>query len=193
MTATGTGSSSLGLTEASTPENVGWCCAFLYALQELSGRRVFAVDVKNLVWPLLAGGLFGACLGIGEREAWQGPKGVSNERRNIKPTVVHPELLRNFVVKGDDARRAFSRVPVRVRRPRAGRRAVATPRHPTPCDARALGDGRGDNCGGAAGVVEGWLFAASWAAAALGLDQPRAQCYRSALAAAQDWRSAADG
>ena len=42
------------ISEATTPAVVGPCAEFLYALQDLSHRRVYAVDVKNLIWPLLA-------------------------------------------------------------------------------------------------------------------------------------------
>jgi hypothetical protein len=56
------------VTEAASILDVQATCGFLHALQGLSSARVFAVDVKNLVWPLLARGLAGACLGISERE-----------------------------------------------------------------------------------------------------------------------------
>jgi len=76
-----------GLSEARTSGVVAACTTFLFALEELSARRVFAVDTKNLSWPLLASGLAGACIGIGEREAWQGPHASSAKRRKILPTV----------------------------------------------------------------------------------------------------------
>jgi hypothetical protein len=46
---------------------------------------------------------------------------------------------------------------------------------------------------GAARTVESWLSEASWAAAELGLDQPRSDAYRAALAAASSWREADSG
>lgn len=181
------------LTEASPPDIVSTCSTFLYALQDISGRRVFAVDVKNLVWPLLAGGLFGACIGIGEREAWIGPHGSSSERRALKPTVVHPELLRSFIVSGINARRAFAQFPCscgahasddvpadRTTIRRHGLRVRLTMANA----ATALGAGA---------VIESWLTEASWAAADLGLDQPRSDAYRAALAAATTWRAAEAG
>jgi hypothetical protein len=181
------------VTEASPPDTVRVCCVFLYALQELSRLRVFAVDVKNLVWPLLAGGLFGACLGIGEREAWQGPAGVSNVRRQLKPTVVHPELLRNFVASGADARRAFRDYPcecdahdpesVPQSRPEIRRHALRV----------RLVMAEAATSAGATAVVTSWLTEASWAAGELGLDPPRSQAYGAALAAANEWRSADTG
>ena len=180
------------LTEASNASDISRCCAFLYALQELSGKPVFAVDVKNLVWPLLAGGLFGACIGIGEREAWSGPAGASNERRSLKPTVVHRELLRNFVARGQGAQRAFREYPcgcgahepaeVPARKPDIRRHALRV---------RLM---MADVASGADAVaaVEGWLARAGWAAAELGIEQPRGEAYRAALAAAS-WRSVASG
>jgi hypothetical protein len=181
------------LTEASPPAVVAACSAFLYALQELSGCRVFAVDVKNLVWPLLAGGLFGACLGIGEREAWSGPGDGSTERRAIKPTVVHPELLRNFVATGAAAQRAFREYPCEC---------DAHEPEQVPADRRAIRQhalrvrlvmAEAATGAGAARVVESWLSEASWAAADLELDQPRSDAYRAALAAASSWREADAG
>jgi hypothetical protein len=177
------------LTEASPPDVVSTCSAFLYALQELSGRRVFAVDVKNLIWPLLAGGLFGACIGIGEREAWLGPQGSSTERRALKPTVVHPELLRNFVASGANARRAFSKYPCEC----DAHEPEEVPADRTSIRRHALrvrllmADAA--TAPGAASVVESWLTEASWAAADLGLDQPCSDAYRAALAAARTWRA----
>jgi len=181
------------LTELSSPALVANCSAFLHALQELSGGRVFAVDVKNLVWPLLAGGLFGACLGIGEREGWQGPGGRSTERRPLKPTVVHPELLRNFVASGADARRAFCEYPCEC---------GAHDREMVPADRRSIRRhalrvrllmAESATGAGAVAAVEGWLSEATWAAADLGLDQPRSDAYRAALAAGTSWRTAGTG
>lgn len=178
------------LTESTPLAVVTASSAFLYALQELSGRRVFAVDVKNLVWPLLAGGLFGACLGIGEREAWAGPQGSSSERRAIKPTVVHPELMRNFVATGTDARRAFREYPCEC--------DTHEPEE-VPADRKAIRQhalrvrlvmAEAATGAGAARSVESWLSEASWAAVELGLDQPRSDAYRAALAAATSWREA---
>jgi hypothetical protein len=181
------------LTEASQHQVVTYCSTFVYALQELSGRRVFAVDVKNLVWPLLAGGLFGACLGIGEREAWSGPQATSAERRAIKPTVVHPELMRNFVATGTDARRAFREYPCEC---------DAHEPEEVPADRKTIRQhalrvrlvmAEAATAADAAKVVESWLSEASWAAADLGLDQPRSDAYRAALAAATSWREADSG
>lgn len=181
------------LTESTPREVVTTAGAFLYALQGLSGRRVFAVDVKNLVWPLLAGGLFGACLGIGEREAWAGPQGSSSERRAIKPTVVHPELMRNFVATGTDARRAFREYPCEC---------DAHEPEEVPADRKAIRQhalrvrlvmAEAATSAGAVWTVESWLSEASWAAAELGLDQPRSDAYRAALAAATSWRVSDSG
>lgn len=181
------------LTEASPPPAVSTCSAFLYALQELSGQRVFAVDLKNLVWPLMAGGLFGACIGIGEREAWLGPNGGSTERRPLKPTVVHPELLRNFVASSANARRAFHGYPCNC----AAHEPTTVPADRSTIRRHALrvrllmADGATASWG--VNAVEGWLTEASWAAAELGLDQPPRQAYSAALAAAHAWRAADSG
>jgi hypothetical protein len=47
------------LTENAPADRVAAAATFLFALQGLSGRRVFGVDCKNLTWPLLAAGLSG--------------------------------------------------------------------------------------------------------------------------------------
>lgn len=181
------------LTEGSPPAMVSDCSTFLYALQEISGRRVFSVDVKNLVWPLLAGGLFGACLGIGEREAWSGPHGGSSERRAIKPTVVHPELMRNFIASGAVAQRAFREYPCEcdAHEPEevpATRRAIR--QHALRVRLMMAEAATG---AGAPRVIESWLSEASWAAADLDVEQPRSEAYRAALAAAGSWRAADAG
>lgn len=177
-------------TEAAPKQRVSLAATFLFALEGLSARRVFAVDCKNLVWPLLAAGLWGACIGVGEREQFDGDKAASNERRPIKPTVVHPRLLRNFQVGSAQAVDAFRTFPCEcgvhlpeelpTEKPDIRRHALRIrldmTRHAT----------------GARGVaaVRGWLTDASWAAADLGLDQPPVAAYEAVVDAA-DWRSAA--
>lgn len=180
-----------GLSETEAVSIIACCSAFLFALQELSEQRVFAVDVKNLVWPLLAGGLHGACIGIGEREAWEGIEAISNARRNLKPSVLHFQLLRNFVAAGPHARRAFDAYPCECgahdpARPPQSRPDIRrhTLRERLEMEAQATA---------AHGVqrVRGWLTAAEWAAAELALEQPRTAAYDAALAAG-DWRAAAN-
>jgi hypothetical protein len=181
------------VTEASSPAVVAASCQFLFALQGLSDGRVFAVDVKNLIWPLLAGGLFGGCIGIGEREAWPGAVTEDSGRRAIKPTVVHPELLRNFVAAGTNAKRVFREYPCEC--------DAHEPDEP-PVDRVAIRQhalrvrllmAEAATGAGAITAVESWLTEASWAAADLGLDQPPMAAYRAALAARDVWREAATG
>jgi hypothetical protein len=179
------------ITEGSPPDVVARCAEFLFALQELSDSRVFAVDVKNLIWPMMAAGLFGGCIGIGERETWAGPEPDGRDRRALKPTVVHPELLRNFVAAGPDARRAFMEYPCECdahepERPPLDRASIRTHALRVRLIMAAT-----ITSAGAAAAVESWLREAGWAAAELGLDQPPAAAYRAVFSARESWRQAA--
>jgi hypothetical protein len=178
-----------GLSEQMPPHRVGLCAAFLYALQDLSGRRVVAVDCKNLTWPLLAGGLWGACIGIGERESWAGPHAASNERRKLKPTVTHRELLRNFRVSAEQTTRIFRELPCTCGAHPTG--LVPTTRteirrHAFRVRLAMAEEATGANA--AVGVQE-WVRAAGWAADDLGLDQPPVAAYSAVFEAASDWRA----
>ncbi len=187
-----------GLSEASPVRVVSACATFLFALQDVSRRRVFAVDTKNLTWPLLAGGLAGACIGIGERESWQGPQGASREPRAIKPSAVHGVLLRNFQVDGARAAAAFRELPCEC---------GAHPRHRPPLTrteirqhtlyvrlemAAAVTAEDGIN------VVNQWLHDAGCEAYDLGeaydleFEPPRVAAYRAVLVAAESRRAAGE-
>jgi hypothetical protein len=179
------------ITENSPANVVARCAEFLFALQELRGSRVFAVDVKNLIWPLMASGLFGGCIGIGERETWAGPDPDGRDRRALKPTVVHPELMRNFVAAGSDARRAFMEYPCECDAhepdsPPLDRRSIRT--HALRVRLIMADTVTAAN---ATTAIESWLHEASWAAAGLDLDQPPAAAYRAVLSARESWRQAA--
>lgn len=141
----------------------------------------------------MAGGLFGACIGIGEREAWSGPNASSNQRRALKPTVVHPELLRNFVASGTNARRAFREYPCEC----DAHEPEEVPGNRTAIRQHAMRVrllmAVAATASGGASVVESWLTHACWAAADLGLDQPASAAYRAAIDAANNWRAADTG
>jgi hypothetical protein len=179
-----------GLSEASPLPTVSSCSTFLFALQELSRRRVFAVDAKNLTWPLLAGGLAGACIGIGERESWQGPQAASNKPRAIKPSAVHGVLLRNFQVDGARAQAAFLHLPCEC---------GAHPRHRPPLTRPEIRQhtlyvrlemAAAVTAGDGAAVVRRWLHAAGWEAYDLEFEPPRSEAYSAVLAAAEAWPAA---
>jgi hypothetical protein len=101
--------------------------------------------------------------------------------------------MRNFVATGSDARRAFREYPCEC--------DVHEPEE-VPADRKSIRQhalrvrlvmAEAATAGGAAKVVESWLTEASWAAAELGLDQPRSEAYRAALAAGTSWREADSG
>lgn len=176
-----------GLSEAASVPRVSVCATFLFALQELSQRRVFAVDTKNLIWPLLAGGLYGGCIGIGEREAWPGPHAASKKPRKIKPSVVHPVLLRNFRLGGPHTAAAFAQLlcdcgahprdQPPLTRPAIRRHAL----HTRLKMAAAVTDEH------AIDMVNRWLYDAGWLAFDLGLDPPPDAAYRAVLDASAAW------
>lgn len=181
-----------GLSEAERVARVSACATFLFALQDLSDRRVFAVDTKNLTWPLLAAGLAGGCIGIGEREAWSGPRAASTKPREIKPTVVHSGLLRNFRVGGPHIAAAFRPVACGCGAHPAGRPPLTRTeirRHALHVRLQMASAVTGDN---AIAVIDRWLYDAGWCAYDLGLEPPPAAAYRAALEAAVSWRAAGE-
>lgn len=181
-----------GLSESEKPTVVSMCATFLFALQEVSGRPVFAVDCKNLTWPLLAAGLAGACIGIGEREAWQGPAGASNKRRKIKPSVLHPVLLRNFRVDGPHTTAAFADLECACGAHPAGRAPLTRPeirQHALHVRLRMADAVTGEH---AAQIIDHWLYDAGWAAYDLGLDPPPVAAYRAVLDAADGFATAGE-
>jgi hypothetical protein len=179
------------LTESSPPRTVSLAAAFLFALQGLSERRVYAVDCKNLVWPLLAAGLWGGCLGVGGREQFDGPQAPSPQPRKVKPTVVHPILLRSFQADSVQARNAFNAYPcecgahdpgkVPARKPAIARHALRVRLQMTDEATQAEG----------VAAVRRWLTAAAWAAEELELGPPAAKVYQAVFAAAATWRDTA--
>jgi hypothetical protein len=187
-----------GLSEASPLPIVSSCSTFLFALQVLSGRRVFAVDTKNLTWPLLAGGLAGACIGIGERESWQGPQAASSKPRAIKPSAVHGVLLRNFQVDGARAEAAFLQLPCDCgahpqHRPPLTRTEIR--QHTLYVRLQMAAAATADD---GVSAVRGWLHTAGWEAYDLGaaydleFEPPRVAAYRAVLAAAETWPAAGE-
>jgi hypothetical protein len=178
------------LNDTTPATTVSRAAAFLFALEELSGRPVFAVDCKNLTWPFLAAGLSGACIGVGEREQFDGPQSTSTVRRGFKPTVVHPRLLRSFQVGSAQALKAFGDYPCECGVHEPEQMPTEKPdirRHALRVRLRMAREATG-----AQGVaaVRTWLKDAGWAAAELGLDQPASAAYEAVFNAA-DWRSAA--
>jgi hypothetical protein len=178
-----------GFTERSRPDTAALVATFLYALQGLSGRRVYAVDSKNLSWALLAGGLWGACIGAGGREEFNGPQASDDTPRKVKHSVFHLTLMRSFRSDSQNARRAFKEYPCGC----GAHDAHTPPQTKAENGAHALHvrlsmadavDARAE------AAVLGWLHVAGWAAADLALEQPASAAYKAVLSAAADWRDA---
>lgn len=175
------------LSEAADVQTVAACTTFLFALQELSQRDVFAVDAKNLTWPLLAAGLSGGCIGIGEREAWSGPHAASTAPRAIKPSVVHPVLLRNLRLSGPHIAAAFEQLRCDCGAHSHGVPPLTRPtirRHALHVRLEMAKAVTGEQ---AVSTFYRWLYDAGWLAFDLDLDAPPTAAYRGVLDAAAAW------
>jgi hypothetical protein len=175
------------LSEAAHVPTATACTTFLFALQEISQRDVFAVDTKNLTWPLLAAGLSGGCIGIGEREAWSGPQAASTEPRAIKPSVVHPVLLRNLRLDGPHIAAAFKQLLCDCGAHSHGVPPLTRPtirRHALHVRLEMAEAVTGEQ---AVSTFSRWLYDAGWLAFDLGLDAPPTATYRAVLDAAAAW------
>jgi hypothetical protein len=180
------------LTEKAPPDRVAAAATFLFALQGLSGRRVFAVDCKNLTWALLAAGLSGACIGATGRAQFDGPEAFDPTSRKVQHTVFHPTLMCSFQAKSNHARVAFAKFPCscETHDPRAvpqGKAAIDT-------HATTLRMSMADAVSGpdAEIVVRKWLTTAGWAASDLSIDGPSAGAYQAVFSAATEWRDSAE-
>jgi len=179
------------VTENAAGVTVTAASTFLYALQGLSERPVFAVDCKNLTWALLAGGLWGACIGAGGREQFDGPQAFDPKPRKVQHTVFHPTLLRSFQAKSTHARAAFARFPCTCNT----HDAHTVPQSKPAIDKHGMSVrlSMADAVDGeqAEAVVARWLTAAGWAASELSIDPPPVAAYQAVLSAATAWRDAA--
>ena len=179
------------LTEAVSADRVSAAATFLFALQGLSGRRVFAVDCKNLTWAFLAAGLSGACIGAAGRAQFDGPEAFDNTPRKVQHTVFHPTLMRSFLAKSNHARVAFAKFPCSC----GTHDAKAVPQGKAAIDAHAtrLRMSMADAASGpqAEVIVWNWLTAAGWAASDLSVDGPPVGAYQAVFLAAIEWRDAA--
>jgi hypothetical protein len=179
------------LTETAPPARVSSAATFLFALQGLSGRRVFAVDCKNLTWALLAAGLSSACIGAAGRAQFDGPEAFDPTPRKVQHTVFHPTLMRSFQAKSDHARVAFAQFPCSCETHTAG--VVPQGKAAIDTHATTLRMSMADAASGpqAEMIVRNWLTAAGWAASDLSVDGPPVGAYEAVFSAATEWRDAA--
>ena len=182
-----------GLTENAEQEVIDIAGVFMFALQHISRRRVFAVDCKNLIWPLMAAGLSGGCIGVATREQFNGfQKRVEKKRKpgGYQPSVVHQTLLRKFRASHPDAELAFRRYPCDCDAHASHKVPNGNPeisRHDMCIRLAMAAEATGAN---AINVIHRWLVNADWAAGTLNMTPPPAASYEAAMNAA-DWRSAA--